>query len=221
MANKLSAHGGCSSVGRALGCGPRGRGFKSLHPPHLRNQLHLRMELFLCPSVSEQKSQNQSPSSPCIVSKIGLRGLSLSRPFLSTLPSCRIPFRAFPSSFSFTRKLGKPVYPKHSKKTAVFLVPTKACHRHSAFIVFRLFSLIPCDILLLFLSKACTSRHLDIRYRNFIILPVSFTTLTMEKSLAYLYSVTGSGDGFCHSNKPSVLRRLELFFWTHPLQRST
>ncbi len=29
-----SAHsGGCSSVGRALGCGPRGRGFKSRHPP--------------------------------------------------------------------------------------------------------------------------------------------------------------------------------------------
>ena len=28
-------HGGCSSVGRAPGCGPGGRGFKSLHSPHL------------------------------------------------------------------------------------------------------------------------------------------------------------------------------------------
>src|SRR5439155_11648818 len=28
-------HGECSSVGRAPGCGPGGRGFKSLHSPHV------------------------------------------------------------------------------------------------------------------------------------------------------------------------------------------
>ena len=28
------SYGGCSSIGRALGCGPRGRGFKSHHSPH-------------------------------------------------------------------------------------------------------------------------------------------------------------------------------------------
>ena len=32
----IKKHGGCSSVGRALGCGPSGRGFKSRHSPHER-----------------------------------------------------------------------------------------------------------------------------------------------------------------------------------------
>ena len=30
-------YGGCSSVGRAPGCGPGGRGFKSLHSPHFHD----------------------------------------------------------------------------------------------------------------------------------------------------------------------------------------
>ena len=30
----VDSDGGCSSAGRALGCGPRGRGFKSRHSPH-------------------------------------------------------------------------------------------------------------------------------------------------------------------------------------------
>ncbi len=34
----MSVHGGCSSTGGALGCGLRGRGFKSHHSPHLRNR---------------------------------------------------------------------------------------------------------------------------------------------------------------------------------------
>ena len=29
-----TVNGGCSSVGRALGCGLSGRGFESHHPPH-------------------------------------------------------------------------------------------------------------------------------------------------------------------------------------------
>ena len=35
LINRLSFCGGCSSVGRAPGCGPGGRGFKSRHSPHI------------------------------------------------------------------------------------------------------------------------------------------------------------------------------------------
>jgi hypothetical protein len=39
------AYGGCSSVGRALGCGPSCRGFESLHSPH--NFRELRAPFFV------------------------------------------------------------------------------------------------------------------------------------------------------------------------------
>jgi hypothetical protein len=36
MIHWQQGYGGCSSAGRALGCGPSGRGFKSHHSPHMK-----------------------------------------------------------------------------------------------------------------------------------------------------------------------------------------
>ncbi len=39
LAGTPARHGGCSSAGRAPGCGPGGRGFKSRHPPQVRGHV--------------------------------------------------------------------------------------------------------------------------------------------------------------------------------------
>lgn len=41
VAGRPAGHGGCSSAGRAPGCGPGGRGFKSRHPPQVSEHVDL------------------------------------------------------------------------------------------------------------------------------------------------------------------------------------
>ena len=47
-AGSPGAHGGCSSAGRAPGCGPGGRGFKSRHSPHVAAHPAARLRIDVC-----------------------------------------------------------------------------------------------------------------------------------------------------------------------------
>ena len=51
------AHGGCSSAGRAPGCGPGGRGFKSRHSPHVKGFITLFVSLARCGGLSPGPSR--------------------------------------------------------------------------------------------------------------------------------------------------------------------